>query len=264
MPTKDEFLAKKPTFKVQLNGLFGSGKTHCALTFPKVYYLGTEPGGLDFLHLPENKDLLNNLVEYEYFLPNSNDEIKKMFEPEKGSLYLAARRAKELYLKGEIETLVFDNLTYGAEKFWSYLNLFQKTISSKTGNIDTQAMYGELGRWLYKFISMEIVNFPGNVIVTCHLKHESEEAMEKKIDQSSDIAPNIIGGFRNQSEGMYGASIYLDRELSADGKFTKFVAYCQKVRAMGTTLNAKNRYGLPAKVENVSYQTLVNSTKKEK
>jgi len=268
MPNKEEFRSKKPTFKIQLNGLFGTGKTHFGLTFPKVFYIGTEPGGLDLLHVAVNNPLLDNLVEYEYFLPSTHEEVRGMFkEPsgkdEGGAIYKAARRAKELYAKGEVETLFLDNLTYTSEKFWLYINTFQKVISAKTGNVDTQGMYGELARWLFRFISMEIVNFPGNVIVSCHLKRESEEAMEDKIDKSADISPNILGGFRNQSEGMFGASLYLDREITPDGK-PKFIAYCQKARAMGSTINAKNRYGLPVKVENVSYQTLMESVKQIK
>jgi len=264
MPSRDEFMSKKPTFKAQVNGLFGKGKTHFSMTFPKVFYLGTEPGGLDILQVEGNKSLLNNLVHYDYFLPSTAQEIKQMYQENVGTIYLAARKAKEMYATGEVETLVLDNLTYLSEKFWSYINLYDKVISAKTGNIDTQAMYGNLARWLFKFITMEIVNFPGNVVVTCHLKKESDEAMEDKIDKSVEIVPNILGGFRNQAEGIFGASLYLDREMSADGKSSKFIAYCQETKAFGSKILAKNRYGLPVKVENVSYQSLLEAIKATK
>lgn len=259
MPTKEEFLAKKPTFKIQVNGMYGSGKTHFGMTFPKVYYLGTEPGGLDILQIPANKLLLDNLVEYDYLLPNNKEELKLMYEPDKGAIYLAARKAKELQKQAKVETLFLDNLTYTAEKMWQYINTFNSVLSPKTGNLDLQSMYGLLRSRLYNFFSMEIVNFPGNVVYSAHLLKESEEAMEDKIDKAAEISPSCLGSFRNLSEGLIGASLYLDRELGIDGKTSKFVAYCQRTRAMGTTINAKNRYGLPVKVENVSYVTLMDA-----
>lgn len=261
MPSKEDFLGKKPTFKAQVNGLFGSGKTRFGFTFPKIFYIGTEPAGIENLRQPENKPLLDNLIEYEMFLPSDDKEVKQQYEPDKGSIYLSCLKAKEMAKKGEVETLFIDNLSYFAEKAWMYISLFDKQYSAKTGNVDTQAMYGSLGRNLFKFVSMYVANFPGNVIIACHLKRESDEAMEGKLDKSADISPNIVGGFRNVAEGLFGASIYLDRELQADGKTSKFIAYCQKskVNSLGSVVNAKNVYGLPARVENVSYQVLMDA-----
>lgn len=261
MPNKEEFLAKKPTFKVQVNGLFGSGKTRLGFTFPKVFYIGTEPAGIENLRQEENKPLLSNLVEYEMFLPSNDVEVKQQYEPDKGGIYAACSKAKEMAKKGEVETLFIDNLSYFAEKAWMYISLFDKQFSAKTGNLDTQSMYGSLGRNLFKFVSMYVANFPGNVVISCHLKRESEEAMEGKLDKSADIAPNLIGGFRNVAEGLFGASIYLDRELQSDGKTTKYMAYCQKckVPSLGSMVSAKNVYGLPVKVEDVSYKKLLEA-----
>lgn len=266
MPSKEQFLEQKPRFKAQVNGLFGSGKTRFGFTFPKLFYIGTEPAGIENLRQEENKHLLTNLVEWQMFLPSDDKEVKQQYEPDKGEIYQACLKAKEMAKKGEVETLFIDNLSYFAEKAWMYISLFDKQYSAKTGNLDTQGMYGTLGRNMFKFVSMYVANFPGNVIISCHLKRESEEAMEDKLDKSADIAPNIIGGFRNVAEGLFGASLYLDRELQIDGKTSKFIAYCQKskVPSLGSVVNAKNVYGLPAKVENVSYQVLVDAVKSVK
>ena len=266
MATREDFVNGGPTFRMQVNGMFGSGKSRLAMTFPKVFYVGTEPGGIDFLHLPENRELLGNLVEYEIVLPDENTDIRELLkdptvnktgQEEMGRIYKATRRGKELYTKGEVKTLVLDNLTYLAEMKWMEIDKYGKVFSAKTGNLDTQAMYGNLARWLYRFVLTEICTFKGNVVVTCHLRKESEEAMAEKLDKTQDVVPNILGGFRNQSEGMFGASIYLERKVEPDK--TRFIAYCEKVKAMGSTINAKNRYGLPAIVENVSYQTLMKA-----
>lgn len=69
-----------------------------------------------------------------------------------------------------------------------------------------------------------------------------------KINKMSDIAPMIEGGFRNKIEGLFGASIYLERKLTADGKM-QYLAHCNIKQALGTVVEGKNRYGLPTTMD---------------
>src|SRR6185369_17733987 len=104
---------------------------------------------------------------------------------------------------------------------------------------------------------------------TTHLKRESEEAVQgnanvknraKKVMTNSDIAPMIEGGFRNKLSGLVGADLYLEKSLS-DGKI-KYEALCDMTRGLGTVVLAKNRFGLPARLDLTNrslYEAIINS-----
>lgn len=276
MATRDDFKKRKPSFAILANSMYGEGKTHFGMTFPKVFYIGFEPNGIDILYRPQNKALLDNLVEYEYVIPSNDADLKAIFDEgtekdgyKKGLIYRHIKRAKELAAEGKVETLFIDNVTYLGDMQWNYINTFHKSVSQRTGEIDTQSMYNQLGLFLDRLFLMEVLTFPGNVVASCHLKRESEEAMEGKkqragkVDKLSDIYPNVLGSFRDKIAGKFGASIYLERKIQ--GATSQFIAYCQKTRAFGTVIYAKNRYGLPTVVEGISYQTLMkaNETKQE-
>jgi hypothetical protein len=95
-----------------------------------------------------------------------------------------------------------------------------------------------------------------HVVLSTHLKRESEEQVQgnvniknraKKVMTNSDIAPLIEGGFRNKLAGLVGADIYLEKSLK-DGKIV-YEAICDLARGFGTIVNAKNRYGLPPRLD---------------
>lgn len=269
MPTKEEFLKSKPRFNVLVNSKFGDGKTYHGLTYPKVFYAGNEPQGLELLRTKEGQPLLSNLVEYEFLTPESNEDLKDLFDESdgfKGRLYKTIRHAKDLYKEGKVDTLFFDNFTFFAENRWAYQNTFKKVFSEKKGTIDTQSMYQDLGVYLDKFTTMWLLTFPGNLVVSCHLKRESEDTIEgnektknraRAVDLDSDISPAVRGGFRFMIEGKFRASIYLERKMESGNP--KFIAYCQRTKVFGTTVAAKNNYGLPVKVENCTYKSLMEN-----
>lgn len=268
MPTKADFETAVPNIKAIVSGMFGSGKTYFSMGFPKVYYIGTEPEGLEILRAPDGAHLLKNLVEYEmlYVDPDSGkDAIKDFVEERSGLVYQAVRKARELVKKGTVETLVLDNLTYISLLFWDYMIKYKSAdYLTDKGAVNKLQMYGGLKSWLFRFLICEVLPFKGNVVVTCHLKSESEEKMRKKKDQSVDVVPNILGGFRDEAEGLFAASLYLERrtvtKADANNKpqtITKFVAYTQQQMAMGSKILAKNRYGLPPVIENVTYDKIM-------
>ena len=246
MITREEIQAGKHevTLKTLVNGGTGTGKTYYAFTHPKIAYLGTEPNGLDTART--NKELLENLVWAEEFIPSPTEDIKAVFE----RLDVAVRKA---HSDTAIKTLVLDNITYLSENRWIYINKYE-ALRTGSGALDTRGMYGTLSRWLYNFTLTQLLSFKGNVVVTCHEQSESEEAMEKKVDKTTPIVPSILGGFREKISGMFSASIYLEKKRISDNKYN-YTAICQHWNQR----EAKNRYGLPEIVSNVSYQTILAS-----
>ena len=284
MPTKEQFMQQKQRLKMMVSGHFGSGKSHLGFTFPKVYAVVTEPQDLGILHDPANADLLANLVEYDLCYVDGSegrfDWQQLVEEPtgicplpplagqtkEGGLLYRSLRKAHQAAKEGRIETLFLDNLTYTAEAFFQYLEKYRANqFVTDKGAVEKRQMYGYLSNWLYRFLMTSVVNFPGNVVVSCHLKSESEEKMKKKKDGQVEVVPNILGGFRDKAEGLFTASIYLERKLLTitDPETKKvrqeprFVAYTQNQIALGSKILAKNVHGLPAVMHNMSYQSIM-------
>jgi len=241
---------KKGERKIKIKGVFvgtyGSGKTYAASTFPKAYFAFTSNGEENTII--NNKELHKNVVGWDFFVPESKDDTKRVFE----ELDKKCIEAKELAKKGEIETFVLDNLTYLAENRWIYLNRYEP-ITSRDGALDTRGMYGALGRWLYEFVYTKILTIPCSVIVNVHEDMESDEQMAKKIDKSSPIVPAILGGFRDKIGGMVDFVLYLTK-LEKGGKYE----YWARTN-LGNGRQAKSRFNLPATLQNFNYQTLMES-----
>lgn len=240
---------KEGKFHIKMMGIgaSGTGKTYLAGTFPKCYFLNTEPGGMDTIIT--NPKLQKNLVGWDEFIPSSPIDSKRVFQ----ELYKATLDAKELAKEGKIETLVLDNMTFLSENRWIYIDTYEKELSNRTGEVNNQAMYGKLGRWLYQFTLMNLLTFPGNVVVNVHEMLESEEALERKPDKTTPILANILGGFRDKVDGMFSCVFYLAKTQSADKKYHYFVR-----TARGNQRNAKSRFsGLPELIEDVSYDKIM-------
>lgn len=221
----------------------GSGKTHLACTFPKFYMIATEPNNHWVWKL--NPGLEKNKVVHKYFLP-SKDTLKDMFN----SVSKAIEEAKQLYKDGKVETLIIDNGTYLMHNRWLWQNEYAKK-QTRTGEVDTRGMYGDLRSWGYKFFTLEVLSFPGNIVVNFHEMQENEEALDKKTDKTITIVPNIVGGLRNDMDGLFSNVFYLVKIKTKEGGY-KFKCRTNK----GANKNAKNRFGLDEVLEDVSYQTI--------
>lgn len=262
MPSGQEFKSNPPSFTMLLNAYFGYGKTYQAMTFPKVYAIGFDPSGLDILYQKGNEKLRDNLAWYEYMTHKDSKDLAELFREtakatEKTSLFGCLAHAEEMAKDKAINTLLIDGFTYMVDAKWEHICEFEEAKSATTGNIDTQAMYRNLGLYLARVYASRILMFATryklNVITTCHIRRESQDTVQgndktknraRKVAIDSDIAPQIEGGFRNKIEGLVGASLYLDKKIGTDNK-SKYLAYCDKTIAWGTVVNAKNRYGLP-------------------
>jgi len=243
---------RKRTIKIMTIGGSGSGKTHLSATFPKCYFIITEPDGKEtWMNRPELK---NNVVGFEELIPESAVDTKRIFE----KLELTCNEARQMAKEGKVETVVLDNMTYLAENRWIYINTYTPLYSIK-GEKDTRGMYGQLSRWLYQFILMKMLSCPCNVIVNCHEMLEDQETLARKPDKTTPILANILGGFRDKADGIFSCVFYLSKVPQGKGKY-KYLARTDK----GSGKNAKNRYGLPEVIENVSYQAIMNAIIKKK
>jgi len=235
----------KTTIKSIVIAASGGGKTYFGATFPKSYFLITEPNGEDtWLTQPH---LRKNVVGFDRFIPSSAKDTKDVFV----RLDKACDEARELALKGEIETVVLDNMTYLAENRWAYINEYEAEFG-RSGELNTMAMYGKLGRWLYNFTLMKLTALPCNLVITIHEKLESDEAMDKKPDKSNPIVPSILGGFRNDICGMVSLVLFLSKKPLGKGMYEYYAR-----TNLGSGKNAKSRYAnLPEVITNISYDTI--------
>lgn len=223
----------------------GSGKTYFASSFPKCYFLITEPSGEDtFMTVPE---LRNNVVGFDRFIPENESDTKRIFE----EIDKACTEARELAKKGEIETIVLDNITYLAENRFLYINKYEPEYSIKTGELDPRALYGKLSRWLYQFVLMKLLTIPANLVITAHQRLESDDILAKKPDKTTPVVPSVLGSFRDDIGGMVSLVLYLGKNETG-GKYRYFAR-----TNLGGGRNAKSRYpNLPTVIENISYATI--------
>jgi hypothetical protein len=269
----------KPSYAIIFIGPPGSGKTRCGLSFPKVFAITFDPVGLEIVFDPANEKLKENLV---WTVPMNGIALEQVFrvteEPGEDSLYGAIALAKKMKSEGKIETVLLDGTSYLAD-------LKQEHVADDR---DTRAMYRQLGGYLSQFFLQNFlplaVRHGLNVIMTCHLQRESNEAVEgvqdtsrkeygaskPLINQNSNLNAQIVGGFRHRISGMPSAVIYLSHRLETDAEgkeLLNYYAYCQKtyVKEWESEVDAKNRYGLGARIKMTNgnfYKTLLSKLPK--
>lgn len=258
MPISREELVtgvKKPHFKILDNGGFGTGKTFFAMTFPKWAYCMIEPNGI--MTARSNPGLLDNMVHYEDCVPTKLD-LRQVFEQRIPNYIAKVRKDIE---EGLVEAFILDNLSHCSENRWMYIDQFEPAWVIKKGHQvkDARSQYGNLGRWLYKFILTEVVSLPCHVIVNVHTMDETTEeetsSGEAKQVKTGGIITNTLGGFRDDAAGLFNANIFLEVKNLPEGKYER-QAICLPTTKYPT---AKNNIGLPQVVKNISYQTLVDA-----
>lgn len=253
MITKEQLISgeKKLFIKVLVNGGFGTGKTFFSMTFPKWAYAMIEPNGI--MTAMSNPDLIKNMVYYDSFVPSNDEKILDTFN----RLTAFIKKVREDAISGKIEAFILDNISHLSENRWLYINDVQKNMFlTDKSKVDTRSMYGELGRWLYRFTVLDLVSLPCHVIVPVHEKDEEKEEGGKMV-LTGKVISNILGGFRKDVSGLFNASIFLETVKGGDGKY-KYRARCLP----GAGKQAKNNLGLPEIVENISYQSIINNLPK--
>lgn len=292
MPAANEMT--RPQYVIIFVGPEGSGKTRCALSFPRIFAITFDPVGLEIIYDPANAKLKDNLV---WTVPLNGIPIADVFtytdDPGETSLYGAVALAKKMRTEDKIDTILLDGGTYFAD-------LKQDHVADDR---DTRAMYRQLGSFLNQFYLQNFIplatRYGLNVITTLHLQRESHDAVEGIQDASRkeygasksllnancDISPQVVGGFRQKISGMPSAVIYLShrletatakdveaakkdgREIAEGSEILNYYAYCQKtyVSEWKSECNAKNRYGLGPRIKMTNgnfYKTLLNKLPK--
>lgn len=251
MKTAKDLTLDNFKLKALVIGGSGTGKTFFAASCPKTAFINCEPNGLDTVIT--NPHLKANLACYEEFIPQNPMDTKRVFS----EMYKYLKEVRELIAKGEVETVILDNLTYLTENRWVYIQNYEASVS-KSGEIDIRGMYGILGRWLYTFVLMELLSLPCNLIVTCHEKLESDDALKKKPDKTNPIIANVLGGFRDTAEGLFSLVLYLNKIPMGNNKY-KYMGRTNR----GNSRNGKNRFGLSEVVENISYPVIIGEIRKK-
>lgn len=226
--------------KAMLNGGFGVGKTYTSMTFPKWAYAMLEPNGIRTAMT--HPLLLQNMVYYESFILSNDEDVKVTFE--RLSKYLLQVKADAK--AGRVQTLILDNITYLLENRWIYINKYEKQFT-KSGEDDVRSMYGTLGRWIYRFILMDVLTMPCHVVVTCHEVEEEEEDPKGKMFKTGRVISNTLGSFRDKAAGLFNAYLFL--ECKPSGTDYRYSAICRQIGGK----NAKNNLGLPGRIEDISY-----------
>ena len=258
-----EYFQLKPKTSILFASNFGEGKTTQMIAFPRFFYIGFRQGGLSAINTLKNQKHKNNLIRYEELIPKDDKEMREFLEPEKGLLTRFVREAREMAQKNEIETLLLDDVTDAVENHQKYIWEFEYKKTG-SGESDTQSMFGQLKINLSNVFDREILPFRkyGNIIIACHLMRESEQQLrggspDRKtgyktragaVEPTSDIYPDIVGGFRREIQRKFENVIYLEAKLDQAGN-RKFMAYCNKQVAFGTVILAKNVLNLPDKID---------------
>ena len=254
MPSAEEFKIKHSPFQILLNGELGSGKTTAATSFPRFYMLcgGRAP---DILKNPVNAKNGVNLVHFEMLESETDKELLGLLDvnaksDNRGSIYGCIAHIKELATAGLIDTLIFDDFTFFSEKVVQYVWTHEKQKSAKTGEENTQGMWGTVGMKLGNLVAARIgilaSRFGLNIVYTCHLKREDEDTVLEKA-LTTNIFPDVAGGYRYKLAGRFGASLYFETKAVTKNEKTEMrhLSYCTPQKAMGTKLQAKNAWGLP-------------------
>lgn len=279
MPSGPEYFKQQPSYCIWLNGEPGAGKTLQACSFPRAYGIAFDPSGFDTVRQPGLEQFQKNIIWVET-VSGDRAALDKVFDPaskDLTTLYGNLSNARQLAVNKEIDTFILDGFSYLVALRWQSICEFEK-IEGRTGTIDTRGMYQKLGVFLTRFVMSDLLplstRYGLNVIVTCHVQRESQQQLEggaeptskRAVNLKSDLAPQVIGGFRQMVDGLPSGLLYLEHRLSdrrdKDGKvvlgasgapdqYIQHLAYCQKVKSgsYDTEIKAKNRYGLPPVID---------------
>ena len=86
----------KTSIKSLVIGPPGSGKTYHGATYPKSYWISTEPGGFETVEM--ELSLIKNVVKQNYFIPSPIKDVKDVFKEIQDSCV----EAHNMYKDGKI------------------------------------------------------------------------------------------------------------------------------------------------------------------
>jgi len=186
---------------------------------------------------------------------------------------------EEMAIAGEVQTVILDGFNYLVDQEEILVRSDSKNFVTRTYNgetkqvLDGRSAYMDLKQYLGYFMWSELlalcVRYHLNLIVTCHVTRLSEDAIEGKeaivkdgkvvapeiigrVQQNTEIAPQIVGKFKEAIEGKFANVLVTEHVLVKKGtgvqakKESAFRVYCDKAETetLGE-VNAKNKHGLP-------------------
>ena len=237
----------------------GAGKTYNALTFPKCYHMSFGRDEEDTINF--NPILKANLVKTVSMLPLDIVDIKRKFDIDnqrQAEFCKCIDEARRMFKAGEIETLVIDPVSFMAEMIWILIEEYHP-VYTKDGKVDILRTYGVLRSKLTRLFILEIINFPGNVVVNAHLKVEDEEVLKglPQAERENPYVPSILGGIRHEIKSWFSLVAYLEKVEKQGG-----YEYLARTN-LGNQKIAKSRYpNLPMICSNLSYKLIMDSKNK--
>ena len=225
------------------------GKTTLGGSFPKPFFIDTDRGGrtLKKLHIPHI-----SIPPYDRTFDLINDILIKLGQKEAP------------FDKLEIDTVVFDSVTALAD-FLIY-DLLLHPLGVQVGGRSQRDMkrspskfkperddYGVLRIRLNQIFTMA-KDLPVNVVAICGEKME-----QGKPDDAFLGKPAIVGSYRDMIG--YAFDEYYHMATEGAGEKTKYVIHLRPHILKGIHYMAGSRDGMPAKIENPSYQKLFEALK---
>jgi hypothetical protein len=227
-------------------GETGVGKTRLAGTFPKPFFIDTNRGlitlrqmGVKPLRLPMSR------TDHTYKIVK--DVLRKLKEKE------------EPFDKIEIETLVFDDITDLADFLMNDLMLHPSPGGKRRDPALEKPLWEDYSilRNQLKEIMITARELDYNLVAIAGLKTESGE-----VGSSQYGKPLILGSFRDHVGYSIDEFYHLTTEGSGDK--LRYVTYTVTHSSLGIQFEAKSRSGLPAKIENMTYDKLRSALEKAK
>ena len=238
--------------KVVFNGLPGTGKTTCALSYPGVRQIvfGADEE-VTALNFRDRTDIFPplKLDWYETLKPEERAKFtdEKISELDIAKLTKIGRsrnvrrlrqylyRTKDALLTGanvNLQTLVLDNLTPFSQEFEDYTEtIWEREFITKEGGFDTAAYYKRFASELSDFLRL-FMSLPCHTLVTCHIGMMMPEEVaavtpffqQAKSGGKREWLPLLTGkGARNAVASIPAYRFFLKTEESA-GQASTFIA----------------------------------------
>jgi hypothetical protein len=224
-------------YRILTYGEMGSGKTHFLGTWPGLFVLDYDAGGLTLRKQRIHGRSIPILA--------SRGVVRKTFD-----ILDAAIAERPPFDDPSIETIGLDTITdfsnMAVEDFLLQANkdpLFTKASYDEYGKLKTNCI--ELGRRL-KRLSVKY-----NIVVSAKVKLEKDEALGMFVGN-----PNLVGAYADLIGGDFDEVYFLADESKKD--VPKYAAYTGHY----LFYSAKSRLGLPYRIENPTYAKLVELSKK--
>lgn len=220
--------------RVLVYGETGSGKTKLGSTFPNVFCLDYDKGGVTLkdAHIPNIKFKRGNKTYKE-----TMDVLKKIKDKEKP------------FDEYQIDSILLDGITALADyllvdimKYPRIPGKVSRQLVNSKAEWDDYSLLAEELKSILKYIQ----DMPVNLIATCGVKLEKDEVTGGYIGQ-----PSIVGGFRSVV-GHEFDEMYFMESVQRGGEKIEYITHFQKSGYFAS----KSRFGLTGSMKDATFDKL--------